>query len=122
MKPITINPEYNEQRMSTAKGFSALQDHTQEELVALAIQAKKSKNPTLLRCFLTLPKLSELLSDKITFEQAQLTHRKPDDVIAAEVVEEEAQAADEIANPEQTEVVVDTTALKGIKVKDTPQS
>lgn len=73
MADIVINQEYKDQVMShgdvCAKALSA---HTQEELLSLAIQARSSNNPVLLRCFTNLPSLADLRATKIASEVAKI--------------------------------------------------
>lgn len=71
---IVINPEFKDQTMSHGNVCAkTLANHTQEELLSLAIQARTSNNPVLLRCFTDLPALSELTGTKIDAEIAKVT-------------------------------------------------
>jgi len=73
MADLIINPEYKDQVMSHGDvRAKALSDHTQEELLSLALKAKNSGNPVLLRCFTSLPDLSDLRADKVAGEVAKI--------------------------------------------------
>lgn len=72
MEALQINTAFATQRMSTDKGFTALKDFTQAELLTLGIEARKSNNPALLRCFVGLPLLADLVAAKVTVEQQEV--------------------------------------------------
>lgn len=72
---IAINPEFKDQVMSHGDvRAKSLDKHTQEELLSLAIQARSSGNPVLLRCFAeSLPTLAELKGEKVSSELDKIT-------------------------------------------------
>ncbi len=72
---IKINDAYKEQRMSFEKvEGKTLKDLTNQELTSLAIMARKSGNPILMRCFTPeLPKLKALVDQKVEMEQLQIS-------------------------------------------------
>lgn len=72
MITLEINPDFASQRSSTAAGFTAVGDMTQEELIELAIQAVRSHDSLLLQCFITLPSLADLQAAKVALQQGTI--------------------------------------------------
>jgi hypothetical protein len=69
---LDINKDYASQRMTTETGIAELGNMTQLELLSIAIQAVKSRNPLLQRCFIKLPVLADLQAAKVALEQPDL--------------------------------------------------
>lgn len=77
-KPLVINQEYKDQQMSFGNvGRKKLFDMNQDELLELAILARKSNNKILTRCFTNLPPLNELVDEKVEAQQAAVTPPTP---------------------------------------------
>lgn len=71
---LTIDQKFADQVMSHGNVCAKkLADHTQAELLQLAIIARGSNNPTLVRCFTELPALSELTETKVEAQMAQIS-------------------------------------------------
>ena len=84
---LEINKEFEDQSMSHGNvAAKKLKDHTQEELLSLAILAKRSNNPILLRCFKTIPILKVLVEEKADIDQEKINTENG--VFAAPKVEE----------------------------------
>jgi len=70
---LTINPTFDDRRVSHHNVNKTVGQHLPFELRDLAIEARKSNNPLLIECFTDLPTLEELIEDKtaIQIEQAK---------------------------------------------------
>lgn len=78
MEPLIINPAFSKQLMSHGNVCAKrLKDHTQEELIELAILAVTSNNPGLLQCFNTLPSYEALKSAKVDTERTVIADAIP---------------------------------------------
>lgn len=73
MANLEINTAHSDQRVTFGGGIKSVKDFTQSELLNMAILARKSGNPALLRCFKNLPELQELEAAKVASEQATVT-------------------------------------------------
>ena len=71
MITLSIDTAYNEQAMSHGDVCNKkLKLYSQEELLELALLARKANNPALIRCFKNLPSLADLTDEKLENEQA----------------------------------------------------
>lgn len=62
---ITINSANANRRIGHDGICKKVGDHTPDELVKLALHARKSGNPLLISCFTDLPTLEELTGEKV---------------------------------------------------------
>lgn len=75
---LTINPEYANQRVVHNKTCKTIGEHTPGELLQLAIEARKSNNKILLRCFDgPLPSLADLTAAGVRVEIATIKAATP---------------------------------------------
>lgn len=74
---LTINPTFAKRQVSHHGICKTIDSHTADELLAIAIEARKSNNPLLIECFEQLPTLAMLISDKTAVEIAKATVSKP---------------------------------------------
>jgi hypothetical protein len=60
MIDIKLNPAFADRRIIFGKSNKTLKEKTAQEVLALAVEARKSNNRHLLDCFIDLPELSVL--------------------------------------------------------------
>lgn len=73
---VKINNSFLEKRISHNNVcWKKLSEHSEKELIQLAIIALNSNNPNLKKLFSSLPSLNELIEDKIDAEQNSLQEK-----------------------------------------------
>lgn len=72
---IFINPAFNNTVIAFNNSGVVLKDRSYSDLVDLAIMARKSGNPNLLKLFVTLPELPELQVMKMRIIESKIFNK-----------------------------------------------